>query len=152
MEVTAKLIRLRMSPRKVRLIARLISRKTVQAAETQLVFLKQIAAEPILKLLKSAIANAEHNFKLDKDKLWVKSITVDAGETIKRSRPRAFGRAAPIRKRTSHIHLVLTDDVRPVKAKKTYKPRSKAIRHSPLAPKVVNEQPIAKSEQLIANQ
>lgn len=152
MEVTAKLIRLRMSPRKVRLIARLISRKTVQAAETQLVFLKQIAAEPILKLLKSAVANAEHNFKLDKDKLWVKSITVDAGETIKRSRPRAFGRAAPIRKRTSHIHLVLTDDVRPTKAKKTYKPRSKAIRHSPLAPKAANEQPIAKSEELIANQ
>lgn len=125
MEVTAKLTRLRMSPRKVRLIARLISRKNVQAAETQLVFLKQAAAEPVLKLLKSAMANAEHNFKLDKEKLWVKTITVDAGETIKRSRPRAFGRAAPIRKRTSHINLVLTDDPREIKLKRTYKPRTR---------------------------
>lgn len=130
MEVTAKLTRLHMAPRKVRLIANLISRKNVLVAETQLSFLKQAAAEPVLKLLKSAIANAEHNFKLEKDKLWVKAIMVDAGETIKRSRPRAFGRAAPIRKRTSHIKLVLTNDPRPTKAKKTYKPRRKSVARS----------------------
>ena len=64
-------------------------------------------AEPVLKLLRSAMANAEHNFHLKREDLLVKTITADGGPTVKRSRPRAFGRSAPMRKRTTHINLVL---------------------------------------------
>jgi len=125
MEVIAKLNRLRMAPRKVRLVANLVRRLPVGVAETQLKFMQKGAARPILKLLQSALANAEHNFKLNKDILWISHITVDGGMTIKRSRPRAFGRAAPIRKRTSHITIKLSDGPRPpAKTKKTYVPRS----------------------------
>lgn len=128
MEVIAKLNSLRMAPRKVRLVASLIRRLPVSIAETQLRFLNKAAALPVLKLLQSALANAEHNFKLEKDKLWISHITVDGGQVIKRFRPRAFGRAAPIRKRTSHITLKLSDGPRPAKkVKKAYVPRSKRV-------------------------
>ncbi|MBU2566124.1 50S ribosomal protein L22 [Patescibacteria group bacterium] len=125
MEVTAKLRRLRMAPRKIRLVAGLIRRMPVRQAETQLKFLNKAAARPMLKLLQSAIANAENNFKLNVDDLWINHLMVDGGMTIKRFRPRAHGRAGMIRKRTSHITLILSDDKRePVKTKKSYTPRS----------------------------
>jgi large subunit ribosomal protein L22 len=135
MEVVAKLNRLRMSPRKIRLVVGLIRRMPVNEAETQLRFLNKAAALPVLKLLQSAKANAEHNHKLDLDKLWISHITVDGGKTLKRWRPRAFGRAAAIRKRTSHITIKLSDDVRPPnKKKKVYVPRkSKAQKVAPKA-------------------
>lgn len=107
MDVTATLRHLRMAPRKVRLVVDLVRGLPVAEAERRLVFLKKDAARPVLKLLKSAIANAEHNFKLDPATLIVKKITADAGVTLKRFRPRAHGRAAPIRKRTTHIAIVL---------------------------------------------
>jgi large subunit ribosomal protein L22 len=125
MEVVAKLKNLRMAPRKVRLVAGLVRKSSALVAERQLLFLNKAAARPVLKLLQSALANAEHNFKLSKDTLWIKHISVDGGMTIKRSRPRAHGAAAPIRKRTSHITLKLSDEAMPVKEKKTYKPRFK---------------------------
>lgn len=99
-----------MSPRKVRLVVDVIRGKAVPLAVTQLQFLQKDAARPVLKLLQSAMANAEHNFKLDPSTLRVKSVVADGGPTLKRWRPRAFGRAAPIRKRTTHITLVLTDE------------------------------------------
>ncbi len=120
MEVIAKLNRLRMSPRKVRLVAGLIRRMNVKEAETQLRFLNKAAAKPVLKLLQSAIANSKHNFKLDEDKLWISHITVDGGKILKRWQPRAFGRAGAIRKRTCHVTIKLSDEVKPVK--KTKKP------------------------------
>lgn len=106
-EVKASLRRLRMAPRKVRLVVDYIRGLSVGEAEKRLKFLKKDAALPVLKLLKSAIANAQHNFQLEPDKLIVKRITADGGMTLKRWRPRAFGRAAPIRKRTTHINLIL---------------------------------------------
>ena len=111
-----------MSPRKVRLVINAIRGLPVAAAETRLLFLPKLASEPVLKLLRSAIANAEHNFHLKKDDLVVKTITADGGPTLSRSRPRAFGRAAPIRKRTTHINITLTtkDEV-----KKMMKPAAK---------------------------
>lgn len=112
-----------MAPRKVRLVAGLVRKLSVAQAERQLVFLNKSAAKPMLKLLRSAVANAEHNFKLSKDNLWINHLTVDGGATIKRFRPRAHGSAAPIRKRTSHITLKLTDGPRPVKPKRVYTPR-----------------------------
>lgn len=96
-----------MSPRKVRLVVNTIRGLSVSAAETRLSFLPKLAAQPVLKLLRSAVANAEHNFKLDKKDLFVRYIVADGGPTLKRFRPRAFGRAAPIRKRTTHISLIL---------------------------------------------
>ncbi len=96
-----------MSPRKVRLVVNTVRGLTVADAETRLTFLPKLAAKPVLKLLRSAVANAEHNFKLDKKDLYVRHITADGGPTLKRWRARAFGRAAPIRKRTTHITLIL---------------------------------------------
>ncbi len=119
-----------MSPRKVRLVVNTIRGLSVAAAETRLNFLPKLAAQPVLKLLRSAVANAEHNFKLDKKDLFVRHIVADGGPTLKRFRPRAFGRAAPIRKRTTHISLILAvkGDVPPVvaKAEDTKKPAKTA--------------------------
>lgn len=109
MDIHASLRSLRMSPRKVRLVIDTIRGLAVSEADTRLTFLNKAAALPVQKLLRSAIANAEHNFKLNRDQLFVKTITADGGQTIKRSRPRAFGRGAPIRKRTTHINIVLAD-------------------------------------------
>ena len=96
-----------MSPRKVRLVIDSIRGLKALKAETQLTFMNKGAALPVLKLLRSAMANAEHNFHLRKEDLVVKTITADGGPILKRSRPRAFGRAAPIRKRSTHINLIL---------------------------------------------
>ncbi len=115
MDVTAKARYIHMSPRKVRLVVDLVRGLTVAEADAQLSFFAKAAAKPVLKLLRSAVANAEHNFKLNRSDLRVKAATVDGGPTLKRFRPRAFGRAATIRKRTSHIAIVLTDEA--VKAK-----------------------------------
>lgn len=109
MDIHASLRSLRMSPRKVRLVIDAIRGLSVAEADTRLSFIKKAAALPVQKLLRSAIANAEHNFKLNREQLFVKTITADGGETIKRSRPRAFGRGAPIRKRTTHINIILAD-------------------------------------------
>jgi len=110
MEVSAKARHVRMAPRKVRLVADLVRGMDLPAAEAQLTFVRKAAARPVLKLLRSAKANAEHNFKLEPSTLFIKTITVDGGPVLHRWRARAHGRAAPIRKRTSHITVVL--DVR----------------------------------------
>lgn len=99
-----------MSPRKVRLVVDAVRGMNVAAAETKLAFLPKLAAHPVQKLLRSAIANAEHNFHLKKEDLFIKTIVADGGPTLKRFAPRAFGRAAPIRKRTTHVTLVLSTD------------------------------------------
>lgn len=108
-----------MSPRKVRLVVNTIRGLSVSAAETRLSFLPKLAAQPVLKLLRSAIANAQHNFKLDKNDLYVRHIVADGGPTLKRFRPRAFGRANPIRKRTTHISLILATKEEKGKAETT---------------------------------
>lgn len=120
MEVKAKAKFIRMSPTKVRLVAGLIRKMPVEKALDQLRFINKLASGPVATLIKSAIANAEHNFELEKDNLFIKELTVDGGPTLKRSMPKAHGRATPIRKRTSHINLVL-GEIKPsgaVKAKK----------------------------------
>lgn len=117
MEVKAYAKNIRMSPRKVRLVIDVIRGMQVSKAETQLRFLKKAAALPVSKLLDSAVANALHNFKLEKENLVVKTVMADGGPVIKRFTPKAFGRSAPIRKRTSHITLVLSDEGKSKKAK-----------------------------------
>lgn len=114
MRINAELNYLRMSPRKVRLVARTIRGKDVLAAERTLRFITRSASRPILKLLKSAVANAKHNFQiLSPEALTVSEITVNEGPTLKRRRARAMGRAFPIRKRTSRIRLVLESHAEP---------------------------------------
>lgn len=109
MEVKAQLNNLRISPKKVRLVIGLIRNLKVLEAQHQLQFLNKKSAEYILKLLNSAVANAEHNFNLKKDNLYIKEIRTDEGQKIKRWRPRAFGRAAPILKRSSLVSLILAE-------------------------------------------
>lgn len=107
MEIKARLNYLRIAPRKTRLVAGLIRGVSALRAEQELEHGAKRSALPLLKLLRSASANAEHAYQLSKDQLYVKSITVNPGPVFTRRRPRAFGRAAPIRKRTSHVVLVL---------------------------------------------
>ncbi len=105
MAVEAKLRYSRISPRKVRLVANLIRGLQVDEAEKVLEFTVKRSSDPILKLLKSAIANAEHNYNLKRAQLFVTEIKVDGGPIIKRYRPRARGVAFPIQKKTSHITI-----------------------------------------------
>mgnify|MGYP001559939034 CR=1 FL=1 len=105
--ITAQLSNYTQSPRKVRLVADLVRGKSVEKALVELTFLNKRAAAPFKKFIESAIANAEHNFKAKKEDLLVKEIRVDKGVVMKRFMPRAFGRAYPIRKRMSHLKLVL---------------------------------------------
>lgn len=108
-EVKAQLRYLRMAPRKVRLVTRAIQGKPLKDAIVMLRFLAKGAARPVRKLLRSAEANAKHNFRLDSDTLMVHSIRVDQGPVLKRFMPRARGMASPIRKRMSHITLILSE-------------------------------------------
>ena len=107
MEVKAQARYIRMSPRKVRLVLGVVRGLTVEAAKQQLTFMNKAAAEPVLKLINSAVANALNNFGLSEATLKVKTIVADGGPILYRYRPRAMGRASPIRKRTSHITVVL---------------------------------------------
>ena len=106
-EVKAKLSYLRISPRKVRLVADLVRGKKAVRAVEFLSLLPKEAAKPVKKLIESAIANAKNNHELAADSLRLTKITVDEGPTLKRWKPRARGRATTIRKRTSHVKLVL---------------------------------------------
>lgn len=105
--VTAKLSRLRIAPRKVRLVADLIRGKSVEEARQILKYTVRASAQPLAKLLDSAVANARHNYKLDLASLRIGQIMVNQGPTYKRSRPESRGRVAPIQKKTSHISLTL---------------------------------------------
>lgn len=118
MEVVAKLRYYRQSSRKIRLVADLIRGMDTKAALNQLQFLNKRAALPIVKLVKSALANAKNNFSLKEDNLFIKSIVVNQGPTLKRWRARAFGRAAEIRKRTSHVIVVLDEKIKTQPVKK----------------------------------
>ncbi len=110
MEVSARLRFGRMAPRKARLVADLIRGKATEEALHILTFTQKAAAKVLLKLLRSAIANATHKKSIDLDRLYVKKITVDQGPTMKRHQPRAMGRATMIRKRTSHVTIVLDEE------------------------------------------
>jgi len=109
MEVIARLRYARIAPRKVRLVAGLIRNKDVNEA-MQILTLTQKRSAPVLKkLLASALANADQKKTVNIDNLFVKSLTVDQGPTLKRYLPRAMGRASEIKKKTSHINLVLDE-------------------------------------------
>ncbi|NQU83501.1 MAG: 50S ribosomal protein L22 [Parcubacteria group bacterium] len=107
LEVKAKLSSLRISPRKVRLVADLMRGKKVEKTIEILSLLNKKATMPLLKLLKSATANAKHNHSLSVEDLRISKITVNEGPFLKRWMPRARGRATMLRKRSSHVALAL---------------------------------------------
>lgn len=121
-EVKVTLRFLKMGPRKVRLIADTMRGHKAVILLERLPLKHQKAAIPMLKLLKSAIANAKINHKYEAETLRVKSVTVDGGPMVKRWMPKAHGRATPLRQRTSHINLVLiSEEPKPKKIKKSEK-------------------------------
>lgn len=105
--VEAHLRYLRIAPRKVRLVLDLVRGKTLEVAEQQLLTLPKASSLPILKLLKSAQANAQHNFKLDPKDLYIRQAFANEGPKLKRFMPHAMGRATTILKRMSHVTVVL---------------------------------------------
>ena len=104
-KATAKYVR--MALRKVRMVVDQIRNKSVEQALEVLQFSTRAAAEPVAKVLRSAVANAENNNNLRSDNLVIKAAYVDEGPTLKRIRPRAKGSASRINKRTSHITVVV---------------------------------------------
>jgi len=109
MEAKAVTRFVRISPRKARQVMNLIKNKDAQEALAILKYSVKGSSEAISKVLQSAMANAEHNYEMDPDNLYVSGGFVDQGPTMKRHRPRAMGRADVIRKRTSHITVVVRE-------------------------------------------
>src|SRR5215469_8861801 len=109
MEVRAIAKSVRVSPRKMRLVAEAVKHMTVDEAYAALEVTHKRAALPIQKTLKSAVANAVTNAKLDKDNLVIASITVNESQAFKRFRPSTRGRIHPYKKRGSHLTIVLTE-------------------------------------------
>jgi large subunit ribosomal protein L22 len=117
---TAKVRYLRIAPRKVRSVADLIKGLSVNEAEAQLMVTRKRAAQPILKLLRSAVANLKSNKRGEPENFYVESLRVDQGPMLKRSLPRARGMATPIQKKMSHVTLILAE-------KPGQKPRFKIV-------------------------
>ena len=109
MEITAKIRMIRISPRKVRIVGDVIKKKNVNEAMGLLMYMPQKASFILKKLLDSALANAKQKKYVDIDNLYIKNVMVDGGPMLKRFLPRAMGRATKIRKRMSHITLVLDE-------------------------------------------
>ena len=109
MEVTASIKTVRVSPRKARLVVDAIRGKRVMDAIDILKFLPQKSAVEIERLMKSVAANAENNYDLDPEDLWIKAIFADDGPSMKRFKPRARGRVGRIKRRTCHITVIAED-------------------------------------------
>lgn len=109
MQATAKVTYVRIAPRKVQIVLDLIRNQPADKAMAVLKHTPKSACEPLIKLLKSAMANAETNNNMDVSRLYVAECTVSQGPTLKRMRPSAQGRSFRINKKTSHITLVLKE-------------------------------------------
>lgn len=109
MESRAQAKMIRISSRKVKLVIDLIRGKSIGEAFAILRLTPKAASPVVEKVLKSAVANAEHNYNMDVEKLYVKEVYVGEGPTLKRFRPRAQGRATQILKRTSHTTVVVAE-------------------------------------------
>ncbi len=98
---------IRISSRKIKIVIDLIRGKSVKEAAAILQYTPKAASEPVLKVLNSAVANAENNLNMNRDDLYVAEVFANQGPTLRRYRARARGSASPIRKRTSHITVIL---------------------------------------------
>ncbi len=124
--ITASLKNFRISPRKARLVANMVRGKNVTVAKDLLANALKAGRHPISGLIDSAIANAVNNFKMDRDTLFIKEIRVDQGLVMKRFMPVSRGSAHPIKKKTSHISIVLA--TAEPKAKKASKSATKSTK------------------------
>ena len=106
-KATAKYIRI--APRKVRIVMNLVRGKSVADALAILKFTPKVGADAVEKVLRSAVANAENNFDMDRDRLFISSAFVDQGPTLKRIHPRSRGQAFKILKHTSHITVAVNE-------------------------------------------
>lgn len=109
MEVQAVAKYIRMSPRKVRLVVDLVRGRAVDEALAMLDLMPKLAAQPVAKAIRSAVANAEENYGLSREDLYIADIRADPGPTLKRGQFGARGRFKPILKRSSHITVVLNE-------------------------------------------
>ena len=125
-QITATLRYLHIAPRKVGLVVNALKGLSVNEAEAQLLFRTKRSSHPVLQLLRSAVANAKHNFKLSPETLVIKSIRVDQGPMLKRFMPRAMGRATPIHKKMSHVSLILESKEKAKASRFTIATKSKA--------------------------
>ena len=140
MEIKVQLNNLRIAPRKTRQLIDVVRNKNVAEARALLEFTTKRAADPVLKLLNSAVASAVNDLKLQESNLYISKITADEGPKMKRSFPMSRGRAYPILKRSSHIVLVLSE-LKPTAAKelKPVKTETEAIKETKLAAKPKKE-------------
>jgi large subunit ribosomal protein L22 len=126
MEARAQARYVRVTPMKARRVVDLIRGMNADDAQAMLRFAPQAASEPVGKVLASAVANATNNYAMDAKELRISEAFVDEGPTMKRIRPRAQGRAYRIRKRSSHITVIVTDGVEMPKISKPAKPAKPA--------------------------
>lgn len=136
---------LRISPRKMRLVTNLVKNMRLSDAMTQLQFTNKKAAGMLQKLLQSAAANAENNFSLNRDGLFIKEITCDMGPVLKRSFPRARGSAFMIRRKMSHVNVVLEERAVKPKKRKSNPTVPKAVRPEKKDEKLDAEMPMTES-------
>jgi large subunit ribosomal protein L22 len=127
---------LRQAPRKIRLVADFVKGKKLQDALDQLAFNPRRASRFLIKVLKAAKANGEHNYNLKADELMVKNIIVDGGPTLHRFRPAAHGSAHPVRKRTSHLIICLKKIVVAEKIEKKSKAKRGKVESKNLLKKI----------------
>lgn len=139
-QVKAQLNGLRIAPRKVRAVTNLLKGKDVAYALNQMEFFMKRPVLPLIKLLNSAIANAENNFSMVKSNLYIKEFLVDEGVKLKRFRPKAQGRAGEIQKKTSKVRLILDERVAGLK-------RSAARPAAEIEPAFGKQRPVPASQQ-----
>lgn len=125
MIITAHLHSLRIAPRKVRLVVRALKGLDAVAAQHQLRYIPKRSSQPLEKLLRSALANAQNNFSLVPENMKIHDIIVNGGPVLKRFEPKGFGSVSPIAKRTSHITIVLEEKVPGLKSEKKIKKEEK---------------------------
>lgn len=118
MEITAQLNNLRIAPRKVRLVSKSLKGLDAIYARNRLDYLAKRSGQPLAKLIDSALANAQNNFGLAKENLFIKNIIVNEGAKLKRFRPKGFGMTSPIEKKTSRVTIVLDERTPGIKAEK----------------------------------
>lgn len=151
MEVRAKINGLRMAPRKMRAVANMIKGKNVVEALNQLENMVKRAAEPYVKLVRSAIANAENTYDMVAENLYIKSLVVDEGVKLRRWLPRAQGRATELQKKTSKITMILDERVAGMKgqkaaARKTKKEETHEHNHDEVKDTKADKKPQIKTE------
>ena len=141
MIITAHLRSLRIAPRKVRSVVRVIKGLDAVTAQHQLRYLTKRSSHPLVKLLDSALANARNNHSLVRENMRIKDIIVGGGPVFKRFEPKGFGSVSPIAKRTSHITLVLEEKVPGLKAERKVKEEKieKTIKTEEAKPEIKKE-------------